>query len=569
MNVLSSIGLITLNQNSGISKSNFSNTIFEQPHNETTGNALQYTRCYFSKNLKISGNSPILKLTDCFVNELEISSTISCSIQLVDCSVNSFKFTSSGMLFQNQIEIIGTDDETSNIKFISLKNTICTAKLNNTSYLNIELNGLMKDQNSSFEMVNCMSLIGDVGKITIDDSRVILKCHSSEFLANIDFTRCLPNVVVENCEQAKGLIFTDCQDIHLKISDSSLGSIDVKASSDFNLHLKQVGVGRLSIAGGSCSCWISGKETLSRRFFTLDSMHIVDCQFNLNVSGYKLGELNILDSKSTSLSLANCSIEKQLFMDNAQLSSEIEFRNLTFLRTAEFCLKASEITDAKFNTINWIRDYRLSESWLIKKPGFFNRMTLEFFHFVKTRKKHNGNAENRSGEYITNKLIQDYLSLKESYRQLKVIAQKAANKYDSLNFQAQEQRIQKEIVYLKKEYWDFVLLWTNHRFNNFGLSYWRPLFFLLIFHIFFFSLLNCLDPSPFQYQFAFTNNSPVDAKVTVAAIGDYFSTLFPIHSFDYVKGLKGWPIIIDLCMRIFSGYFIFYFISATRKFHTA
>ena len=59
--------------------------------------------------------------------------------------------------------------------------------------------------------------------------------------------------------------------------------------------------------------------------------------------------------------------------------------------------------------------------------------------------------------------LQYYLSLKESYRQLKAISLSALNKFDALSFQRHEQRIQKQILRLRRDLGLFIITgyqWT-------------------------------------------------------------------------------------------------------------
>jgi hypothetical protein len=164
--------------------------------------------------------------------------------------------------------------------------------------------------------------------------------------------------------------------------------------------------------------------------------------------------------------------------------------------------------------------------------------------------------------------------LRESYRQLKVNYQKSGNKIESLEFQKKEMEVHYEYLKLhsfKKPSWsnvgNFLIVGTNKWSSDFGQNIWKPLLLLFIFHLIFFNLILSYHP---ELGITFNYFNYIDKHASYTATKLFFQTLLPIHTTelkidqDHIVSIGGF---LDFMMRISSGYFIYYFVSASRKYH--
>jgi hypothetical protein len=251
------------------------------------------------------------------------------------------------------------------------------------------------------------------------------------------------------------------------------------------------------------------------------------------------------------LNFHNCEIESNLIMLNSILNTT-KFNNVVLGEQCKFVLIDSEITDTTFTNFKWINNYQLFEE-----------------HTVKDNASRLGRLN----------------SLRETYRQLKANHLKHNNKIIALEFQGHELRIHSEIIrHELYESWsrrnwrqffrnlgNWFILATHKAASDFGLNVWKPLLFLFLFHFLFFNTLLISTP---ELNLTHFENFSWDA--TKDAIGKYFYTLLPIHTFNlpeysptndnthrmiFIAGF--W----DFLMRLSSGYFIFYFLTAARKYH--
>lgn len=247
-------------------------------------------------------------------------------------------------------------------------------------------------------------------------------------------------------------------------------------------------------------------------------------------------KFQIVNSIFQSFRISNCELSSEMLISRIRIGDE------------GLIVENSDITKAKFQSIKWDKNYK-----------------------VNTRR------ENYSLKEET-----DFLwNIREVYRQLKVISQKADNKIDASYFAANELEAQLKLLsysvprrtsavkgwrnwfYRKKCFdSDFLVLWTNKKFSNFGNSLWLPLGWLLTFHFLTFQLLLFLST---PYRWFLDVNWPDTCRV----IELFVLTLSPIHSFTIKLGSEEFNLvgIPDFVSRIVNSYFIFYFLRATRKYH--
>lgn len=501
---------------------------------------ITFKKCYFSKSFNIINKTPAtLKLTDCFIHNLTIEVNSKFEFDLIDCSIDSLTIVSNRNRQELKVKIESTTLELSQVKKILIQD-YCNLDINLTTigsitYLN-EGSGFIA---TTLNLKNCE---------TLKDSEIALTNSSNHNLnvdncklGSISFTTCNNSFInLNNTKLSLGLTILKSQNLQITTVEGEIKQFRASDASDVVFRVKETSLDEISLnkSKGQLDIKASINVDLPERELNnqpkISILRVLDSTLSLNIKGY-LVNLFFLRSNVSQQLVEDSSILSSLTIDQSYFSNS-EFRNVSFRKGCNFILKHSDIVRVKFNTVDWMSNHKLDES----------RKTTTII-------------DSRA-------IITDQLSLKEAYRQLKVISKEASNKFDELSFRAHEQRMQKEILFLRREYLDWFLLWSNGVFSNYGLSYGRPLMFLFAFHFFFFSIL-MIATNTFDYTFYFLTNSSIDSATTMKAIGDYCSTLFPVHSFDYLKHQTGWPIIIDLTMRILSGYFIYYFLSASRKFH--
>lgn len=224
--------------------------------------------------------------------------------------------------------------------------------------------------------------------------------------------------------------------------------------------------------------------------------------------------------------------------------------------------------------------------------------------------------------------LKTYDDLRESYRQLKVLSNKADNKIDAKFFLSNEidsyyrymtikifgrasayklmwvplvslivpiaysfsllmavtivfpitlftkagTKLHAQYHHLKSKLWDFgdwLILHTNAVFSDFGKSISRPVAYLLLFHLLFITLLLVNKGDELGLVIDFRHGT---ADAFWKGFSIYVNLLSPVHDskipmpFSPEKEISIFGT-IDFFMRLSAGYFIYYFLRATRKFN--
>lgn len=214
----------------------------------------------------------------------------------------------------------------------------------------------------------------------------------------------------------------------------------------------------------------------------------------------------------------------ETIIENSNLN-QVLFLGVDFTN-AKLNLSKSLISEATYSNIQWPKNKLLS-------PDL-------------TRTKVAGLKKNVA------KLIQ-LNEQREVYRQLKSISIKNNNTIDALGFYKNEMRVYYPYAVVKKSegWWDRFLIWLNRSVSNFGQSFTRPLVWLFGLQYLFYQMI-------IGWEFYF------DSTSVVQGLSKYFFLLNPVHKFpEYYEGLD---YVTDFFMRVLSGFFIYHFIKASRKF---
>lgn len=150
--------------------------------------------------------------------------------------------------------------------------------------------------------------------------------------------------------------------------------------------------------------------------------------------------------------------------------------------------------------------------------------------------------------------LENLINDREVYRQLKAAATSNQNNIDALEFYRLEMRLYwKEVRLTKKiDRKDRWLVLVNRMVSDFGQNWLLPLIWLFVIHYLLFM-------SIFEWNYIF------DWKYFKNGLGAFFELLNPVHKTpEYIN--TGMGLFTEFWMRLLSGFFIFHFVRATRKY---
>lgn len=220
-------------------------------------------------------------------------------------------------------------------------------------------------------------------------------------------------------------------------------------------------------------------------------------------------------------------------------SIDSDFQNAKFndldLSTAKLILNRSYLTEAYFANTLWPKGYLVE----------INSMPTE-----KPIPKEQLATENRIK--------------REVYRQLKQTSASQGNGIDALKFFRNEMESYRKYAGFagQERWWNRLLLWISRWTANYGISYGLPLIWLFAFHFILFGIFITLND--FHGLRITTNLNEMSWNAFSEASGYFFTLLLPTHKMP--DDLSGGQMVVDFFMRLFSGYFIYHIIQASRRF---
>ncbi|MES2616796.1 MAG: hypothetical protein V4613_02900 [Bacteroidota bacterium] len=230
--------------------------------------------------------------------------------------------------------------------------------------------------------------------------------------------------------------------------------------------------------------------------------------------------------------------QKYIQIINSNLD-KAEFYRTSFSQYKELIIIDSFITDALFIGCKWSNNIRA-----LYGPGY---PTFEDSLI--------------SGRKTSPKEI---VAIKEAYRQLKISMSKHSDKIQELKFYSEELNFHNKTLTWGKpwenEFWDKLILCWSKFFSDYGQSFIKPLFWLLIVHfmLFIIALLSG-GLSPLSISFC---NATADGFRE--AFEKFFIYINPLRNFEI--SFSGYLVILDFTMRIWSSYMIYNLIRASRRF---
>ncbi len=486
-------------------------------------------------------------------------------------------------VFENRANTLQFNDCTFNTLQITLTNITKKVVLNNCSAKKVELVGRQDTSMYRIELTGDATKIEQFeingeffcNKITLDGITGLRKTTMQLNCSTIDVhnTRGIEYLVVFG-EVKKQIDFKNCRDMSfIVIRDMKCERIEISESDNLDVNFEMIDVKYINF--NRCKSTSIETTYLTSDHFGLNdgSYETIrfyhDCNFNfsashiseqltidkfvfqgakpkkdrtLKVEKAKIKELSFEGLQNDALILfLNCEVSNVLRFYQSNLG-KFQFSNVKVDESCRIDLLDSSIIDVHFNSFRWNKSYKLFE---VFDPYILVRYNTQFSFLH---------------------------SLRESYRQLKANYLKNGNKIEALEFQRREMEMYLKILSQKRFHsWrnlgNYLIVATNKWFSDFGQNIWKPVIFLLLSHLIFANLIF------HDFQIGFTPTyllNDLDYSTTLKGINLYFQTLLPIHGTS-VKDMFGKEISIgglwDFLDRIFASYFIFYFVSATRKYH--
>ncbi|WP_258098507.1 hypothetical protein [Marinoscillum pacificum] len=444
---------------------------------------------------------------------------------------------------------------------------------------------LVIDSNYQYRFDNCVFIEGIrlsvfSGELTFTDCSFIhcnIDYKSPHEGAQFYFDNCSfsgEQLVIKNSAE-----FSNCHINVLNLSES-INSLSVKAKSKISSFKFEEG-SRLSsffiddseITDLKCDVGFIGASELKFANSEINTLAVFNAPVEMSISSIRSENMEFCNIRNDQKLYISSCIAKSVVIEPAYGKSIVKIWDNTFskLKLSSFgeevdvrvfkiyglkslCLqfvkcKSLFLSEIQVNEIK-IRNTDF-ETWQIGYIDWGKSFSLKLSEDI---------ADNRT---VTNK----YLELMEINRRFKQYFKMKDSPIDAAIFQRNE--LQAYLRYLLhkwnrlsfSQFFDLTLLGTNRIFSNFGQSFILPLLWLLSIHFYLFYLLN--QNYQLGYDLCFDWDS--GCSFSKEAFGYYLHLINPVHKLVDVNG-ESVIAVEDFIMRISSGYFIFYFLKATRKF---
>jgi uncharacterized protein YjbI with pentapeptide repeats len=476
----------------------------------------------FMKVILTGINYKTYAIENCRFTELILDNCQYDHLTIKECDIKKLTFTN---FKTGTLQIINNDS----IEVLSIKNC-------ETSVINLitnEINAIEIGQNRNNRLVIQSNLSQEINEITLSGD--------------------IPTVLISTSNAKKINLSTATNTIQL----TQCKIVDINLKNDYrSITFEECTVGKTS-AHAATGLNLKGGSYEVIKF-------IQNKNIGITVNRDNKGDdciIVTLDICNTNLHVAlnHCKI-KHLLMNNftAQPNSHFNFVQVT----TKLLIESSNLEGCKFHNVNFsnadirLLNSSLSNSKFINVEWPFNHQLYEYQVDIKNKLKR--------------EKLDTLWPLKESYRQLKVLSLDQHNKIDAVAFQKHEIKVYWKIVNLsrQKQLGNWFILFTNRVFSDFGQSIWLPLAWLLGVHSVLIYLLLHSFPLAVELEL---NPMGWDFKATEVGFAMFVNLLSPVHDSDLQNDLMAAPIsifgTIDFIIRVSSGYFLYYFIRATRKFN--
>jgi hypothetical protein len=282
---------------------------------------------------------------------------------------------------------------------------------------------------------------------------------------------------------------------------------------------------------------------------------IIDKRFEINHAD--IGAFWISRSTLESeLLVANCNINKLNF-DNFRNNGFLKFLNCRSLENnqpSELEINQSNMGKVEFFKFNFasfisvnITNSVIFESIFINSKWSKHNMISREVHFTTTLETSNDSKKEVRAD-----------NLKDVYKQIKYALYKQGDYVQEQFFHGLEMNEYYKTLTFKRGFWTKIILKLSFWTSDFGQSFLRPITSILIVNSLLFYVMFRLGATKFTSLQIFNFNNYPD---TVASLLNFMN---PLHKTE--PALIGLPFIIDTFSRIFSSYFIYNTIRATRRF---
>jgi len=495
------------------------------------GYAKIFKNCHF-KNWAFESRVTILEFHDCTFNTLMIVLNHAQNIIIENCTADEVTLTGAKEVLVSEIQITGSTTKIGDLKIDG-----------GFSGRKILFDGVTGLKKASLQL-NCSTL--DVHNSEGIDYLVMF----GEIKRQIDFKNCRDMKFIKVRDiKAERMEFSDSNDLQVYFEATDTKYINFNRCISTSIETTYLKAENLGLNVGTYKkvlfyhdCDFNFSATPITDELTIDNLTFHGAKprkdRTLKIESAKVKEL-VFDAlhNDAVIQFLNCEISNQLTIYRSNLG-KFQFTNVELDESCRIDLLDSNISDVHFNSFKWNRRYKLFETF---DP--YNQVRYEtqnnFLH-----------------------------SLRESYRQLKANYLKNGNKIEALEFQRGELDVHLKILHKKRfsfrNIGNYLIVATNKWFSDFGQNIWKPLFFLFGFHLLIFNFIVYQNP-----DIDFDIGWPIDWNETQKASSLYFQTLLPTHSTEIRFDNRSISIggFLDFIARICSGYFIFYFISASRKYH--
>lgn len=152
----------------------------------------------------------------------------------------------------------------------------------------------------------------------------------------------------------------------------------------------------------------------------------------------------------------------------------------------------------------------------------------------------------------------DFKLIRENYRQIKYACSKQGDYIGEQYFHGLEMNAYNNSLSCKKDFWTKAILKFSHCTSNYGQSLLLPIVWITVFNGLLFWLMYISGGTKFS-SYDFSNSSNY-----FDTIGEFLRLVNPLHKND--PELKGISLCLDIILRISSSYFLYNIIRATRRF---
>lgn len=406
---------------------------------------------------------------------------------------------------------------------ISFGNSILKGKIENENLKNVSINNCFP--NDSLFLLNLKSVTISYTEENIFPIRWEKLLKSSKMTLEDLFTK------------KRSFNIYDCKEITFTFNENKTDKVGLyktyyKGPNKIGYYLSEEEKKKINISL-SVSYSASKEHTFTK---------IINAQLSaLSISGYSTGKLSIENCKIDNWYISEFSTQLGATFYNIR-----PFREEAKERKLE--IKSSNLDNVWFDNVAF-NDYSIISLYRNK----FGQTAFTACDFPSKFKEFDKIKTIENIHYPDKK----YFKIRyETFLQLKKTLEASGNVYETLKLQAVSNEELKRIEDLS--FWDKVILYINSFSNNHGLSIKRPFWGIFISSAFFYILylwsleriFNCND---------------IDFNL----IGYYFSFLDITHRTDFLVNkteLTGLSVFIDYLNKIVTGFFIYQFIAAFRKY---